>query len=592
MEIDLTETLRRGIARHQAGDLDAASAAYEEILTVAPGHADALHLKGLVAYQRGDHEAAVSSISKAIDMDGNVALYHANLGRVLRAFGDNAGAVDAFRHAVQIEPDTAGLHADMASALLGAGDADAARARANLAIEIDPNSGEAHVNLGLALQDLYGPANDDAVRAFRRAIELAPQLPGAYLGLGVALHEQGDREGATAAYVQAITLNPNFIEAHCNLGNLARDALSFDKAVGHYRRALDIDAAQPQVWGNLAVVLQETGQLDAALRAYDKAIEYAPADPDIRRNRGMALLAKGHFVEGWQDYEYRWQTTRFRKLAREWPVPAWDGSDLTGKRILVHAEQGLGDTLQFCRYLPILHKLGAVVVFECADALRPLMDTLSGASDVIAPRPDLPAVDYHAPLLSLPRLVGTTAASIPADVPYLSASQARLSAWHQVVAAMPGEKKIGIAWRGSPDHPRDAVRSPGLAPFMALLAMEGVTLVSLQKEGAANELATVPRADKVIDPTANLKDFADTAALMMQLDAIVSCDSAPLHLAGALGLPAFAVLPHVAEWRWGTEAEKTPWYPAMTLLRQPEPGDWESVFEKLAGLIATASRTS
>lgn len=592
MEIDLTETLRRGIACHQAGDLEAAAAAYGEILKAAPGHADALHLTGLIAHQRGDQASAVSSISKAIDMDGNVALYHANLGRVLKASGNNEGAVEAFRHAVQLEPNTASLHADLASALLGAGDADAARARANLALEIDPNSGEAQVNLGLALQELYGPANEDAVRAFRRAIELAPQLPGAHLGLGLALHEEGDRAGAEAAYRQAIALNPGFIEAHCNLGNLARDALAFDDAVAHYGRALEIDPIQPQVWGNLAVVLQETGQLDAALRAYDNAIAHAPDDADIRRNRGMALLAKGHFVEGWQDYEYRWQTARFRDLTRDWPVPAWDGGDLTGRRILVHAEQGLGDTLQFCRYLPILHGLGADVVFECPDTLKPLMEMIPGVVKVIAPGEALPPADCHVALLSLPGLVGTTAESIPADIPYLTLPAGRESKWRRIAAEWPNGIRIGIAWRGSPDHPRDAVRSPGLEPFMRLSDLQDVVLVSLQKTGGADELVTVAGAGAIVDPTADFTDFADTAALMMQLDAVVSCDSAPLHLAGALGVRAFGVLPHVAEWRWGQGGEGTPWYRGLTLLRQPEPGNWEAVFEKLAGLIATASRTS
>ncbi|MGJ3259461.1 MAG: tetratricopeptide repeat protein [Rhodospirillales bacterium] len=591
MEIDLTETLKRGIERHQAGDLAGAEAAYGDILKAAPGHADALHLTGLVHHQRGDNDAAAGLIAKAIEADAKVALYHANLGRVLKASGDDEGAVVAFRRAIHLEPDTASLHADLASALLGAGDADAARARANLALEIDPHSGEAHVNLGLALQELYGPAHEDAVRAFRRAIELAPHLPGAHLGLGIALHETGDREDAEAAYREAITLNPGFVEAHCNLGNLSRDALRFEDAIGYYRHALAIDPVQPQVWGNLGVALQEAGNLDDALAAYDKAVEHAPEDPDIRRNRGMALLARGHFVEGWRDYEYRWRTARFRDLRRDWPVPAWDGGDLTGRRILVHAEQGLGDTLQFCRYAAVLHRLGATVIFECADVLKPLIQPLAGVAEVIRPGMPLPKVDCHAPLLSLPRLVGTTAESIPADTPYLQAPAERTAKWAKVVAAWPGGKKIGIAWRGSPDHPRDQVRSPGLAPFMAL-AGEGVTLVSLQKDGGAGELASVEGAMRIVDPTADLHDFADTAALMTHLDAVVSCDSAPLHLAGALGVPAFAVLPHVAEWRWGQAGEKSPWYPEMTLVRQPDPGDWGSVFDQVRRLTATASRTS
>jgi len=581
MKMDLSEILKTGVTHHQAGDLDAAESAYNQIIEVAPGHADALHLMGLVAHQRGDNARAIDMIARAIDADGGVALYHANLGRVLKAAGDDPAAVDAFRTAVQLQPDSAPLHADLASALLGAGDADAARARANLALELDPGSATAHVNLGLALQELYGPAHDDAVAAFRRAIELAPELAGAYLGLGVALHETGQHDAAKRAYANAIARNPAFVEAHCNLGNLARDDLQFDAAIAHYRRALDIDPDQPVVWGNLAVALQEAGKLDNALQAYDNAVAIAPDDADIRRNRGMALLAKGHYIEGWRDYEYRWQTARFRPLRRDRAAPLWDGGDPTGKRILVHAEQGLGDTLQFCRYLPMLANLGAEVVFECADGLAPLMADLQGIAGIVAPGTPLPKIDAHIPLLSLPERFATTAQSVPADGPYLTAPADRTRKWAAIAAGWPGGRKIGIAWRGSPDHPRDAVRSPGLSAFMALGALDGVTLVSLQKEGGAEELASVPGAAAIIDPTAEVGDFADTAALMGALDGVVSCDSAPLHLAGALGVTAYAALPFVAEWRWGQAGETTPWYPAMTLLRQPQPGNWDGVFESV-----------
>ena len=581
MKIDLSETLKQGVTRHQAGDLDAAEILYNQILDVAPGHADALHLAGLVAHQRGDNVRAVDMIARAIDADAAVALYHANLGRVRKAMGDDAGAVDAFRTAVQLQPDSASLHADLSSALLGKGDAGAARARANLALELDPGSATAYVNLGLALQELYGPAHDDAVAAFRRAIELAPELAGAYLGLGVALHETGQHAAAKQAYGEAIARNPSFVEAHCNLGNLARDDLQFDAAIAHYRRALDIDPDQPVVWGNLAVALQEAGRLDEALQAYDSAVAIVPDDPDIRRNRGMALLAKGHYIEGWRDYEYRWQTARFRPLLRDRGAPLWDGGDPTGKRILVHAEQGLGDTLQFCRYLPMLARLGADVIFECADSLKPLMSCMQGVGGVMAPGDSLSKIDAHIPLLSLPDRFATTMESVPADVPYLAAPVDRTRKWEKTVAMWPGRLKIGIAWRGSPDHPRDTVRSPGLSPFMVLGALDDVTLVSLQKEGGADELASVPGAARIIDPMAEIDDFADTAALMGALDGVVSCDSAPLHLAGALGVRAFAVLPSVAEWRWGQAGDKTPWYPAMTLVRQAQPGDWGGVFQSV-----------
>lgn len=585
MKIDLSETLKQGIAAHQSGDLAAAEAAYRKILDIAPGHADAMHLSGLIAYQQGDYSSAIKLIAGAIDLDGKVALYHANLGRVCKAAGDDKAAVRAFRDAVLMEPENAVLHADLASALLGVGDADAARARANLALELDPDFAEAHLNLGLALQALYGPEHGEAVAAFRRALEINPELAGAYLGLGVALHEQGDRVGAIQSYGQAIRYNPGYVEAHCNLGNLERDAMNFEAAVAHYRNALNCQPDQPLVWGNLAVTLQETGQLAEAIAAYDKAIALDPNEPNIRRNRGMALLAAGRFDEGWSDYEFRWQTPRFKRLRRDWSVPIWDGSDIKGKRILVHAEQGLGDTLQFCRYLSLLHAEGAMVIVECADSLKPLLEMMPGVRSVIRPGGHLPNLDCHVPLMSLPGLFKTNEKTVPATVPYLIAPKAAARKWQKIAADWPKGKRIGIAWRGSPDHPRDNIRSPGLAPFLKLASIADITLVSLQKDGGAGEIALLADAAMVMDPTAHIKDFADSAALIGQLDAVVSCDSAPLHLAGALGAQCYAVLPHVAEWRWGREGDRSPWYPTMTLIRQPAFGDWDSVFTRVAEIF-------
>ncbi|MEX2312255.1 MAG: tetratricopeptide repeat-containing glycosyltransferase family protein, partial [Rhodospirillales bacterium] len=355
--------------------------------------------------------------------------------------------------------------------------------------------------------------------------------------------------------------------------------------VGHYRHALDCQPEQPLVWGNLAVALQESGHLDDALAAYDKAIVFDPNEPNIRRNRGMALLAAGRFDEGWADYEYRWQTPRFKRLCRDWPVPMWDGSDIRGKRILVHAEQGLGDTLQCCRYLPLLHAGGAKVIVECADSLKPLIETIPGVHTVIRPGGHLPGLDYHVPLMSLPGLFKTNGNTIPAKVPYLIAPKSAERKWQKITADWPKGKRVGIAWRGSPDHPRDVIRSPGLAHFLKLASLPDITLVSLQIDGAAGELASMSDAAMVMDPTAHINDFGDSAALVGQLDAVVSCDSAPLHLAGALGAPCYAVLPHVAEWRWGRDGDRSPWYPTMTLIRQSSFGDWDSVFARVTKII-------
>lgn len=580
MNFDVTVTLRSGVAAHERGDTEAARAAYEKILEKVPGHADATHLLGVLHFQANDLPEAAALIEKAIGLDPHVALYHANLGRVYRKLNDPSAAVDAFRHAIQLTPDDAGLHVDLSSALIAAGEPDAARARANLALDLDANRADAYTCLGLALQDIHGADYGDAMTAFERAVALDPSAAGAHLGLGLGYHAaQPDK--AKAAYIAAVNADPTLVEAWTNLGNLARDVFDFKAAVTCYRHALAHAPENGAVWGNLGVALQESGALSEAIDAYDKACAFAPDDSEVARNRAMGLLADGRYADGWPAYEARWGTARFQSLKREWPVPAWTGDALKGRHIYVHAEQGLGDTLQFCRYVSVLAARGARVTLECPDNLHRLMGTLSGVYAVVAPGDPLPSIDCHVPLLSIPALIGLDPNEDPAPSPYLTAPTAAVRRWQERIAALPQKKKIGIAWRGSPDHARDAIRSPGLAPF-GVLAAPDVALISLQKDNAADDLARY--GDGIIDWTAEITDFADTAGLMMHLDVVVSCDSAPLHLAGALSVPSVAVLPHVAEWRWGGEGDTTPWYPSMTLARQPAFGDWGGAIALVQGM--------
>lgn len=581
MKIDLQAVLMEGVEAHQNGDLNLAASRYQRILAVVPGHADANHLLGLVLFQAEKPVEAEKLIRKAISIDANVALYHANLGRVLKLKNENAAAVTAFRNAIQLAPDDAALHSDLASALIGVGDADGARARAHLALELSPDLAEAHLNLGLALQELHGPDDEDADKHLKQSLKLNPDLAGAYLALGVALHEKGDADGAISLYQQALARNPEFVEAHTNIGNIYRLKNDFDAAIDQYRAALGIQNDIADVWGNLGVALQEMGEIDEALAAYDHGIMLSPDDAEIHRNRGMARLAAGHFDEGWRDYRYRWKTSRFRDLIRDWPCPEWTGEIQNNARILVHAEQGLGDTIQFSRYLKVLKDMGFRVDFECPDILKPLFKDASYLQSIISPGGSVPKIDFHVPLLNLPGLLAPDYFKEPYSAPYISAPKSALNKWMQLMGPWPQGTRIGIAWRGSPDHARDGMRSPGLAAFAPLFALDDVVLISLQKNNAADELAALPSGQNIIDPTAEIEDFGDTAALMTQLDAIVSCDSAPLHLAGALGCRTYGVLPHIAEWRWGLSGTDTPWYPTMTLLRQPEFDDWENVFQQL-----------
>ena len=585
MTSDVDGALRKGVAAHQAGDLSTAADAYAFILAVQPNNADALHLMGLIKAQQGLSEDAVRLIRSAIDVNSGIALYHANLGRALRGMGDDKAAVQALREAVRLDANEASYHADLASALFGAGDAAGARSRALMALNMVPDFAEAHLTLGLAYQALYGPGDEGAVKELQRAITLKPELAGAYLGLGIACHETGKSAEARAYYEQALQYNPKLVEAETNIGNLCRDEGRFADAIAHYRAALDIYPGVPEIWGNLGVALQESGRLEEAISTYEHALSISREDADIRRNRAHALLAAGRYEEGWHELEWRWRTAHMAPYRKRWRVPEWRGQDPRGKHILVHAEQGLGDAIQFCRYIPLLAEKGARVTVECADPLAPLLAILPGVVRMIQPGTSIPSVDAHVSMMSLPGCFKTDADSIPADVPYLQVPQKARRNWTGRTAGWPEGKRIGIAWRGSAAHARDVVRSPGLAPFLALAKLPGVVLVSLQKDGGTEELAATPGADGIIGTAPMLNDFADTAALMSHLDAVVSCDTAPLHLAGALGVKTVAVLPHVPEWRWGRGESTCPWYPKMTLVHQPSFGDWDGAFERVVELL-------
>ncbi|MEQ9560211.1 MAG: tetratricopeptide repeat protein [Rhodospirillales bacterium] len=581
---EVADALTRAISRHQAGDLGGAERAYRAILADHPDHADALHLLGLVAYQKGDAAAALEHICRAIAIDPRAAMYHANLGRVLMAQGRAADAAEAYREAVVLAPNDAAAHSDMAAALVTAGDFDAARPRARLALELDPNLAAAHLNLGLALQGGGASAAAGAEACFRRAAALDPNLADAHQALGQLHQARDEDDAAMECYRQAIRAHPGMAEAHCNLGNILRDRLDLTAALVQYDAGL---AAAPDVaalHANRGVALHELGRFDDALASYDRALALDPDDAECQRNRAMTLLLLGRFTDGWPAYEARWRTARFKGQVRAGQKPRWTAGGAAGATVLVKAEQGLGDTIQFARYATLLAAAGQHVTLECPAALVRLMASLDGVIQVVAQGGGAPppSHDFQIPLMSLPGVFATDITTIPADVPYLRAPEQDCAAWSRRLDKIPGPR-IGIVWKGSPDHPRDRVRSPGLAPLLPLLDLPGAAFVSLQKDGRADLAAH--GADGVVDMTADLGDFAATAGLVECLDLVVTCDTAVGHLAGALGRPVAMLLPQVPEWRWLLDRHDTPWYPTMHLFRQSAAGDWNGAVNTLAAYI-------
>lgn len=573
---DLLTSFDRALARHQAGDLQAAERLYRAILAAHPGHADATHLLGVTRFQQGDLAEAEAAIRRAIAADPKVPMYHGNLGRVLMAAGRAKEAAAAYRDGVALAPDDAALHSDMAAALVTAGDFDAARARARLAIELAPDLAPAHLNLGLALEAAGGMAAREAEASFRRAAELDPGLADAHQALGQLAQARGDEDAALEHYRRAIQARPGMVEAHCNLGNILRERQDYDAALVQYEAALATAPGHATLMANKAVTLHEMGRFEDALAAYAAALARDPDDAECRRNRAMTLLLLGRLEEAWPDYEWRWKTARFAPERRTWRKPRWTPSEGTQGTVLVHAEQGMGDCIQFARYLPRLRDAGQHVVLECPEPLVRLMQSVDGVVQVVARGDPLPSHDFHIPLMSLPGAMETTLASIPADVPYVVPNRDEAATWAARLAGLP-RPRIGLAWKGSARHPRDRVRSPGLASLLPLLDLAGGSLVSLQRDGGAADLAALDGARRVIDVTPDLGDFAATAALLPALDVVVACDTAVAHLAGALGRPTLLMLPLVPDWRWLLERRDSPWYPTLRLFRQERPGDWDGV---------------
>jgi tetratricopeptide (TPR) repeat protein len=412
-----------------------------------------------------------------------------------------------------------------------------------------------------------------------------PVAADARINLGVILDGAGRHQEALAEYREALALRPADPVALNNLGNTLMTLGRFNEAVQALSAALKGNPASTETALALGAALQRDGELAGACVVFRAVLERNPGCAEAHWNLALALLMEGEYREGWREYQWRWERDSFTSPRRHFAEPVWDGSDPAGRRILVHCEQGLGDTLQFLRYLPLLAQAGAQVLVEVqAASLVPLVERLPGVAGVHLMGAPLPPFDLQVPLLSLPYLFHTTLESIPSE-PYLEAPPERLAAWRGRLPG-PGPLRVGLAWAGKAQP--DPFRSCTLAALAPLAAIPGVVLVSLQL-GEAAEQAALEGAPELIDPTPGIADFADTAALVANLDLVVTVDTSVAHLAGALGTPTWVMLPRAADWRWGTSREDSPWYPGMRLFRQERQGEWGPVLARLAGALERAA---
>jgi tetratricopeptide (TPR) repeat protein len=433
------------------------------------------------------------------------------------------------------------------------------------------------MNRGLAQQGMR--QHDRALASFDQAIAFAPAYAGAYNNRGISLHELKRYEEALASYDKAIALEPDDCGAYTNRGMTLHALDRYDDSLASCEKAVALSPGRAALHNNLGNALQEMGRFDDALASYDKATAISPDYAEAHWNAGVVRLLTGDFERGWRQAEWRWKNPALRNERRHVIEPLWLGAEpIEGKTILFRGEQGLGDTIQFCRYVPLAAARGAKVIVEVDPSLKRLLSTLDGVSLCVTRREPRPAFDLQCPMLSLPLAFGTRLDTIPAATPYLRAP-AQGRNWEALLGRR-DRPRIGLAWSGNPHHVHDRKRSIPLSVFLPLLDVEA-TLVSLQKDVRSGDEATLKERSEILNLGPSLEDFADMAALMSCLDLIISVDTSVVHLAGALAKPVWVLAPFLPDWRWLLGREDNPWYPTARLFRQTSARNWREVISRV-----------
>jgi tetratricopeptide (TPR) repeat protein len=595
------------VAFQAKGELDSAIGGYQQAIALDPGQAQAHASLGVALVDADRVAEGIAECRQALALRPDSPQYHANLDLALSTISAVGGAdaefraavdfhrqgrteeaITSYRRAIVLKPDHAEAHAHLGAALHQIGELAESVAHYEKALALRPDDAATHYNFAITLKDQGLLA--EAVARYERALALKPDYPEAHFNIGNIRMAEGNLAEAAVQYERALALRPDYLRAHVNLGNALRDQDQTDGAIAEFKRVLALAPDHLAAHINLGVALQQKGDVDDAIAEYRKAIALKPDSAGARFDLSLALLLKGDFAEGWSEYEWRWNDSAAKLKLREFGMPQWQGEDVSGKTLLLHAEQGFGDTLQFCRYAPLVGAK-ARVILEVPGPLVRLCSSLPGVDRIVAAGDPVPAFDLHCPLLSLPHAFSTTLETIPGKVPYLAAQPEQVAAWRQRVGALPG-LRVGLVWAGSSfsfkpaGNNMDRRRSITLAHFAPLAAVPGVSFVSLQKGDAAAQTRSSPPGMVIHDWTDELDDFADTAALIEALDLVISVDTSVVHLAGALAKPVWILNRFDTCWRWMLDREDSPWYPTARLFRQPRLGDWDDVFERVAQELA------
>jgi tetratricopeptide (TPR) repeat protein len=544
----IAQAVEEAIALVRQGRLADADKICDRLLRAHPDLFDALHIQGVVRLQSGKAGAALRLLEAALKVNPGSPEAMSNLGMALSA----------------LNRDAEGL------------------ASIDKALAIAPRSVETLNNRGNVLLRLKRP--DDALAAFDQALAIEPRFLGAQINRGNALAELSRFEEAIAVYDKVLAVVPGHAETHVNRGNALSSLGRSADAVAAYERALAINADYPKALIGRGGALQALNRHREAIADFDRAAALDKTNADARHNAGLARLTLGDYRRGFEDYEWRWRRTGM-PAPRNFGRPLWLGEyPLARKTILLHAEQGLGDCIQFVRFAPQLARGGATVVLEVPAPLTALLARVDGIGSVVARGEALPAFDVHCPLASLPRALRTEPASIPAAVPYLAASVERVAKWRARIEALPAPR-VALAWAGNAAHPNDRNRSLTVETLAPLLTARA-SFVSVQRDLRAADAEALARMPGLLNVAGDLADFEDTAAVLALCDLVIAVDTSVAHLAGALGRPTWILLPFSPDWRWMLGREDSPWYPTARLFRQPDAGDWRSAVGRVCEALA------
>lgn len=573
--MDVERELHDGIAHQQAGDLAAAGCCYRNVLDRDPGNVDALYLMSVLSGIAGKPEIAIELASAAISRQPDYFAPYLSLGNAWQSLGETGRAEQAFRKAVELNPQSGEAFSNLSHALKAQERFEEAAVAAADAIVHSPDLPEAHNNFGNALLALESP--EEAIEAYGRATALRPGFAEAWFNLGAALVAAERRADAVDAYLTALNLSDR-PDWRFNLANNFVALRRLAEAEAAYDRVLAADADHVSARINLANLLTELDRFAEAEALLRDGLARFPDEAELHWNLALLLLQTGRMAEAWPEYEWRWGLPAFTRIKRRFPAPRWAGEPLAGRRLLLHVEQGYGDAIEFCRFVP---RVDGPVVVECRPGLERLFATLAGDVAVVTAGTTLPPCDLELPLMSLPGVLGIDLDDLPGAVPYLGVPQGSDHVADHVHG--PG-LKVGIVWAGSPTRKANHRRSLGAADFAPLFRVPGCRFHSLQVGGSLDQVAG---QFDVVDLAPALRDFADTAAAIARLDLVITVDTAVAHLAGALGKPVWVLLSKPCDgYLWMVDRADSPWYPSARLFRQQREGEWGAVFDQVAEALA------